>query len=73
MKKLRLVIVTNNPEEYPQHREDSEEFPHLVDRVEDEIELFIVDDEDGGYWEARDFFNCTNVTHFIVDSSEVSE
>jgi len=65
---FRLVTVTNSAA-YPQHREDSEEFPHLVDHVEDEIEHFIVD-EDGGWWEARDFFYCTNITHFIVDSSE---
>jgi len=73
MRKLRVVTVTNNVEAYPQHCEDSEEFPYLVDDlVEDQVEHFIVD-EDGGFWNARDFFYCTNITHFIVDSSEAPE
>ena len=70
MIKFRIVTVTNDLEQYPQHREDSEEFPHLVDRlVEDEIEHFVVD-EDGDYWVMGEFFHCVNITHFIVDSSE---
>ena len=70
MIKFRVITVTNNLEAYPQHREDSEEFPYLVDYlVEDQVEHFIVDG-DGGYWAARDFFDCNSITHFIVDSSE---
>jgi hypothetical protein len=72
MRKLRVVTVTNNLEEYPWNREDTEEFPYLVDYVEDEIGLFVVD-EDGGFWEASEFFHCTNITHFIIDSSESPE
>ena len=70
MIKFRVVTVTNDLEAYPQYREDTDEFPYLADRlVEDEIETFVVD-EDGGYWEAKDFFSGTNITYFIVDSSE---
>jgi hypothetical protein len=70
MIKFRLVTVTTRLDYYPYHREDTEEFPHLVGHVDDQIETFVVD-EDGGYWESREFFDSTNITHFIVDSSEV--
>ncbi len=70
MIKFRVVTVTTNLEDFPQHREDSEEFPYLVGcLVEDEVGHFVVD-EDGGFWEVRDFFHCTSITHFVVDSSE---
>lgn len=70
MRKLRVVTVTTDVDQYPQYREDTEEFPNLVVFVEDDFETFIVD-EDGGYWEAKDFFDCVNITHFIVESSEL--
>lgn len=71
MRKLRVVTVTTNLEGYPQFREDTYEFPHLADRlVEDDFETFIVD-EDGGFWEAKDFFSGTNITHFIIDPNEL--
>lgn len=69
MIKFRIVNVTTDLDEYPQYREDTEEFAHLIVYVEDDFETFIVD-EDGGFWEAKDFFYCTNITHFIVDSTE---
>jgi hypothetical protein len=71
MRLLRLVTVTNNLDRYPQHHEESEEFPHLVKQVADEVETFVFDEEYGGYWTTREFFDCTNVTHFIVDSTEL--
>jgi hypothetical protein len=72
MRLLRLVTVTNNLDRYPQHHEDSEDYPWLVNQIEGEVETFVFDEEDGGYWTLREFFDCTNVTHFIVDSTEVS-
>ena len=45
MIKFRVVTVTSNLEEYPQHREDTKEFPYLVDSRE-ATETFVVD-EDG--------------------------
>ena len=70
MIKFRVVHVTTNLKVYPGCREDNEEFPHLVKRlIVDDFESFVID-EDGGYWKAKDFLGCTNITHFIVDSSE---
>lgn len=67
---FRVVKITNNLDKYPQCREDNEEFPNLVPRVEDEFEIFVVDPRDGGFWMAKEFFECTSTTHFIIDSSE---
>jgi len=67
---FRVVTVTNNLEQYPQHVYDNDEFPHLIDYVEDEVETFVVDENDGGFWKSSEFFQCTNVTHFLIDSSE---
>ncbi len=73
MRKLRVIHVTTDLNTYPGCRENNEEFPHLVERlVEDDFESFVVD-EDGGYWTTREFFDCTSITHFIVDSSEAPE
>ncbi len=69
MIKLRVVTVTNDLETFPYHREDSEEFPHLAAYVGNGIRQFVVD-EDGGWWFANELFECVNITHFIVDSSE---
>lgn len=70
--KLRVVIITNNLAEYPQHKDDTNEFPHLVEYVEDEEEIFIADplnpDE---FWTARDFFYCVNVREFLVDAQQL--
>ena len=71
MRKLQLVTVTNNLDKHPQYHEESEDFPWLVKQVEDEVETFVFDEEYGGYWKSREFFDRTNVTHFIVDSNEV--
>jgi hypothetical protein len=71
---LRVVTVTSNLEEYPHLRRDTEEFPYLVSEcVEDEVEDFIVDVRDGGYWTCREFFECSSVTHFLVEDSEAPE
>jgi len=72
MRKLRVVTVTNNLDRNPHHWDDTEEFMYLIDEVEDEVETFVVD-EDGGFWKASEFFHCTNITNFIVDSSEAPE
>ncbi len=70
MIQFRVVIITNNLEKYPQFREDTEEFLDLVVYIEDEIEVLVIDTRDGGSWPANEFFDITNVRHFIVDSSE---
>ena len=73
MIQFRVVTVTNNLEAHPQYREDTREFPRLVQHIEDAVEVFVVDMRDGGFWVASDFFYGTNITHFVVDSLEAPE
>ena len=61
-----VVWVTNNLEENPEYREDTEMYPHLVDEVEDEIQGFVVDLETGDYWVAEEFFDMESVKNFVV-------
>jgi len=67
---FRIVTVTNNLESYPQHWEDTREFPDLVEELDNDIETFVIDPRDGGWWVASEFFGCTNISHFVVDSGE---
>lgn len=59
--KYRVLRITNNVEEYPEN--DNEEFPHIVRYVEDEFDLFIVD-ETGHFYPARDFFYMNSMSEF---------
>jgi hypothetical protein len=70
MKKLLVVTVTNNPEEYPEHAEASKKYPDLVEYVEDEIETFIYDPEDDGFWKSN-FFMCVDLDCFYVDEGSL--
>lgn len=71
MIKFRVVTITNNLEEYPQYRDDTEEFPEMVFYVvEDEVDTFVVDTRNGDFWPAREFFNMVTISYFIIDSAE---
>jgi hypothetical protein len=72
MNEFRVVTVTNNLTDYPEYREDTEQFRYLVTYVEDDFETFVVDTrEKGGFWTANEFFACVDIKCFIVDSSEL--
>ena len=70
MIQFQVITITNDIERYPQFREDSEEFCHLIEFIDDEVETFIVDERDDGFWTADEFFDCTRITTFVVDSME---
>ena len=61
--KYRVVKISNNVEEYPDCAADTQEFPHLVKHVEDEMDIFIID-VNGDFWEAECFFHSTSITEF---------
>jgi len=65
--RLRVVKITNNIDSYPEAVEDTAAFPHLVDRVEDEYDLFIVDEETGEWWVADEFFQSEEVRYFRIE------
>lgn len=63
---FQVVTITNNLEEYPESREDTEMFSHLVPHVKDEQELFVVDLNTGDWWPAEQFFLMNEVRQFVV-------
>ena len=62
----RVVKITKNPAGYPEAVKDTEEFPELVARVEDETEIFIVD-ETGEAHIASEFFYEVAISGFTSD------
>ena len=67
MIQFRVVVITNNLEEYPEYRENTEEFPEMVPYVEDEVRVFV--SGGGDFWPANEFFDMVSVTRFTVDAS----
>lgn len=70
-RELKVVRVTNNPDEYPEFAEASVEFPELVEYIDDESATFIVDPETGDFWPADEFFHMVAVTAFLVNPVEL--
>ena len=64
--KYRVVSITKKPDRYPESVDDTLEFPELVARVEDEQELFVIDEERNA-WPACDFFYETDVKEFEAE------
>jgi len=61
----KVIKISNNTDEYPECKEDTERYPHLVKHVEDEMDIFVTD-ENGEFWPADEFFNMVEVTSFSV-------
>lgn len=64
----RVVNISNNIDEYPECKKDTEQFPHLVKHVGDEMDTFIVD-ENGKFWPAGEFFSMVTVINFKVQKT----
>ena len=62
--KFNVVKITNNLDDYPECKNDTENYPSLVEYVDDEMELFIVDEE-GNSWAAGEFFFMVNMSKFF--------
>lgn len=70
MKNFRAVYIVRpkSKHEYPQiYRQDSAEFPHLIDEVEDESDIFIVDEATGEHYPSSEFFAMLFVVRFSAD------
>jgi hypothetical protein len=63
--KYRVVQITKSVERYPECATDTAEFPDLVKYVDDEMDLFVVD-EIGHFWPAHEFFYMQTLTHFTA-------
>ena len=75
MKKLfRVVKITNNPQKYPNCAEDTEEFPHLVSYVEDEMDVFVVNASDKDeFYPADEFFYMVRTKSFEAEIDEAKK
>jgi hypothetical protein len=71
MIELQIVTITTDPAKYPEYADDTVKHPDLVSYVEDEVETFVVDPRDGGFWGANEFFDCNPVTRILVDPAEL--
>ena len=70
--KLCVVTITNSIENYPQFTEETKEFPGLVEYIDDEVEIFVVVDNNPEiFWYAHDFFNMVSIKSFLVDREEL--
>ena len=67
MIKYKLVTITNNLPDYPEHKEDTESCQYLVEEVEDEVDSFIIR-EDGEWWPANEFFQCEDIKEFVKNA-----
>ena len=64
--KYRVLKITNNVEKYPECKEDTKEFPDLVNYVKDEMELIIMNERDDWVF-ADEFFFTHTVKEFNVE------
>jgi hypothetical protein len=65
---LYLVVkISDSLEEYPDCKEDTEMFPHLVKYLKDEMDTFIVQDGTENFWKASEFFQMVNINYFSGD------
>ena len=63
----RIVNITEDLVENPHMRSDTEEFPFLVDYVEDEFDVFIVNKNDKDeFYKASEFFLMTEFKEFKI-------
>lgn len=70
--KYRVLKISNNVREYPECEQDSIEFPHLVEHLGDEMDIFIMN-EKGAYCLATEFFNTVDVREFEIIYSGVTK
>jgi len=68
---FRVLKISTNVDEYPYCKEDSEEFPDLMEYVEDEMETFIYCLEDDCWWIAHEFFSMVRIKSFSSDNVNI--
>lgn len=67
-----VVGITTDIEEYPEDREDTEAYPHLVRHIRNaDSAQFVVDLDTGDFWPANDFFAINRVRRFTLTEGTV--
>lgn len=69
--KLYVAYVTNDVKNNPGCKEDTERFPYLIPYVEDECELFVVDESTENFWQASEFFDMTDCKEIFVHPEDL--
>jgi hypothetical protein len=64
--KYRVVKITKDVDRYPECAADTEEFPQLVKYVDDEMDLFIIDEAGQCVAPASEFFYIHDVPIFFT-------
>lgn len=64
--KYRVACVSNNDTPQKGRSFDNNEFPHLVEEIRDEEEVFIVNESTGEFWFGEEFFLMVSVKHFTI-------
>lgn len=64
----KVVKIANNLKDYPDCKEDTNAYPELVKHVQDEMDLFIVDEDSGEWFPSNEFFYMVKLTTFTKTS-----
>lgn len=62
--KFVVVQIAKDLINNPDCKKDTLKYPHLVEYVEDEYDIFVVNVVNGEFYPARDFFYLVNVDEF---------
>ena len=65
MNDYKVVSISNNIPDYPECKEDTENYPHLLKYVEDEMDRFVISsDNPDKFWPASEFFYMVEMSEF---------
>lgn len=67
IRELKVVTVTNRPDNHPELAEVSARRLDLVEYSAAEIATYVVDPATGNFWPAAEFFDMNSVTAFLVN------
>ena len=67
LRRYKVANITDDLTRYPECKEDTETFPHLVSHLEDEYGVFIVNTEDhSDFYPGNEFFMMLNIKDFVA-------
>jgi len=76
MAKFRILHITNNLDEYPHCQKDNDEFPHVINLVQDEYDMFVLDEDEGHVYPASEFFymiETDNISSFNTNTQAIED
>lgn len=70
MKEFKIVKISNNLPDYPECTRDTMENPHLIEEVDDEMDMFIINKNNKNEHYPADEFFCMIEGNFIIKHIE---